>query len=107
MYKTFAEVKTALASGSTVLEIVEGYLKAIQQNSDLNAFLEVFENSAKEKAIEVDAKRKAGNAGRLAGMVIGLKDNLCYAGHKVSASSKILGSFRSEEHTSELQSHHD
>ncbi len=95
MYKTFAEVKTALASGSTVLEIVEGYLKAIQQNSDLNAFLEVFENSAKEKAIEVDAKRKAGNAGRLAGMVIGLKDNLCYAGHKVSASSKILGSFES------------
>jgi len=95
MHKSFAEVKTALASGSTVLEIVEGYLKAIQQNSDLNAFLEVFENSAKEKAIEVDAKRKAGNAGRLAGMVIGLKDNLCYAGHKVSASSKILEGFES------------
>lgn len=95
MYKTFAEVKTALASGSTVLEIVEGYLNAIQQNSDLNAFLEVFENSAKEKATEVDAKRKAGNAGRLAGMVIGLKDNLCYAGHKVSASSKILEGFES------------
>ena len=95
MYKTFAEVKTTLASGSTVLEIVEGYLNAIQQNSDLNAFLEVFEKSAKEKAIEVDAKRKAGNAGRLAGMVIGLKDNLCYAGHKVSASSKILEGFES------------
>jgi aspartyl-tRNA(Asn)/glutamyl-tRNA(Gln) amidotransferase subunit A len=95
MYKTFAEVKTALASGSTVLEIVEGYLNAIQRNSDLNAFLEVFEGSAKEKAIEVDAKRKAGNAGRLAGMVIGLKDNLCYAGHKVSASSKILEGFES------------
>ncbi len=95
MYKTFAEVKTALASGSTVLEIVEGYLNAIQQNSDLNAFLEVFENSAKEKAIEVDVKRKAGNAGRLAGMVIGLKDNLCYAGHKVTASSKILEGFES------------
>jgi len=95
MYKSFAEVKTALASGGTVLEIVEGYLNAIQQNSDLNAFLEVFENSAKEKAIEVDAKRKAGTAGRLAGMVIGLKDNLCYAGHKVSASSKILEGFES------------
>ena len=95
MYKTFAEVKTALASGSTVLEIVEGYFNAIQQHSDLNAFLEVFESSAKEKAIEVDAKRKAGNAGRLAGMVIGLKDNLCYAGHKVSASSKILEGFES------------
>jgi aspartyl-tRNA(Asn)/glutamyl-tRNA(Gln) amidotransferase subunit A len=28
-------------------------------------------------------------------MVIGLKDNLCYAGHKVSASSKILEGFES------------
>jgi aspartyl-tRNA(Asn)/glutamyl-tRNA(Gln) amidotransferase subunit A len=95
MYKTFAEVKTALASGSTVLEVVERYLSTIQNNADLNAFLEVFENSAKEKAIEVDAKLKAGTAGRLAGMVIGLKDNLCYAGHKVSASSKILEGFES------------
>lgn len=95
MYKTFAEVKTALASGSSVLDIVEAYLGAIQQQSDLNAFLEVFGHSAKEQAILVDEKRKAGKAGRLAGMVIGLKDNLCYAGHKVSASSKILEGFES------------
>lgn len=95
MYKTFAEVKTALASGSTVLDIVEAYLGAIQQQSDLNAFLEVFGHTAKEQAILVDEKRKAGKAGRLAGMVIGLKDNLCYAGHKVSASSKILEGFES------------
>lgn len=95
MYKTFAEVKTALASGSSVLDIVEEYLGAIQQQSDLNAFLEVFGHTAKEQAILVDEKRKAGKAGRLAGMVIGLKDNLCYAGHKVSASSKILEGFES------------
>lgn len=95
MYKTFAEVKSALASGSSVLEIVEAYLSAIQQQSDLNAFLEVFGHSAKEQAVLVDEKRKAGKAGRLAGMVIGLKDNLCYAGHKVSASSKILEGFES------------
>src|SRR5690554_7460004 len=53
------------------------------------------------------------------GMVIGIKDNICYKGHKVSAASKILEGFesifsatvidrllaeRSEEHTSELQS---
>jgi aspartyl-tRNA(Asn)/glutamyl-tRNA(Gln) amidotransferase subunit A len=95
MNKTFAEVKSALASGSSVLNIVESYLSSIQQHSDLNAFLEVFEASAKEQAIRVDEKRKAGNAGRLAGMVIGLKDNLCFAGHKVSAASKILEGFES------------
>jgi len=31
----------------------------------------------------------------LAGMVIGIKDNLCYEGHKVSAASKILEGFES------------
>lgn len=95
MYRTFAEVKSALASGATVLEIVEHYLKEIQQHQELNAFLEVFEDSAKEQAQQVDATIKNGNAGRLAGMVIGLKDNLCFKGHKVSASSKILEGFES------------
>lgn len=95
MYKTFAEVKKAITSGVSVLEIVESYLTKINENSDLNAFLEVFEETAKLKAIEVDAKIKNGTAGKLAGMVIALKDNLCYKGHKVSASSKILDNFES------------
>ncbi len=95
MYKNFAEVKSALASGVSVLNIVEGYLTAIEQHSDLNAFLEVFEVSAKNQAILVDEKIKSGEAGKLAGMVIGLKDNFCYKGHKVSAASKILEGFES------------
>jgi aspartyl-tRNA(Asn)/glutamyl-tRNA(Gln) amidotransferase subunit A len=95
MYKSFAEVKTALASGSSVLEIVESYLTKINQHAHLNAFLEVFEQSAKENALRVDEKIKKGTAGRLAGMVIGLKDNLAYKNHKVSAASKILEGFES------------
>jgi aspartyl-tRNA(Asn)/glutamyl-tRNA(Gln) amidotransferase subunit A len=95
MHKTFAEVKSALASGSTVVDIVKGYLNAIQQTSDLNAFLEVFETSALAQAESVDQKIAAGTAGRLAGMVIGIKDNLCYKNHKVSAASKILSGFES------------
>ncbi len=95
MHKTFAEVKSALASGSTVVDIVKGYLNAIQQTSDLNAFLEVFETSALAQAESVDQKIAARTAGRLAGMVIGIKDNLCYKNHKVSAASKILEGFES------------
>ena len=95
MYKTFAEVTSALASGSSVVDVVRGYLVAIQQKSSLNAFLEVFEESALEQAAKVDEKRANGQAGRLAGMVIGLKDNLCFKGHKVTASSKILDGFES------------
>ncbi|MFN5786042.1 MAG: amidase family protein, partial [Flavobacteriia bacterium] len=75
MYRSFAEVKTALASGETVLDIVNGYIETIRQHSDLNAFLEVFDDSAKQQAKLVDQKRLNGEAGRLAGMVIGIKDN--------------------------------
>ncbi len=93
--RTYTEVKNALASGDTVVRILEGYLANINANKHLNAFLEVFEESAKAKALEVDQKIKDGTAGRLAGMVIGIKDNLCYEGHKVSAASKILEGFES------------
>ena len=95
MYQTFAEVKSALSSGKSVVDVVEYYLTNIEKQTELNAFLEVFEKSVREQAIRVDEKIREGKAGRLAGMVIGLKDNLCYKDHKVSSSSKILEGFES------------
>ncbi len=95
MYATFADVKSALSSGKSVTDILETYLNTIQERASLNAFIEVFETSAREQALIVDQKIKAGTAGKLAGMVIGLKDNLCYKNHKVSSSSKILEGFES------------
>ena len=95
MYRTFSEVKVALSAGKTVESIVHSYLEQIEKNKHLNAFLEVFTESALEQARLTDQKLASGKAGRLAGMVIGLKDNICYKGHAVSASSKILGGFES------------
>ena len=95
MYKTFPEVQQALSAGKSVEDVVHSYLSAIADATELNAFIEVFEKSALEQARLVDKKRLAGEAGRLAGMVIGIKDNICYRGHQVSASSKILGGFES------------
>lgn len=95
MYNNFAEVKQAIASGSSVLDIVNTYLGEIERRKELNAFLEVFEDTVREQAKRVDEKIKSGTQGRLAGMVIGLKDNICFKGHKVSASSKILEGFES------------
>ncbi len=76
------------------MSLLEDYLSKIE-SSDLNAFLEVFVDSARTEAKRIDEKINAGTAGRLAGMVIGIKDNLCYRNHKVSASSKILDQFES------------
>lgn len=95
MLKSFSDVQNALKEGKSVVEITKDYLQIIQEGKELNAFLEVFEDSALAKASDVDEKRAKGTAGKLAGMVIGLKDNLCYKDHKVSASSKILEGFTS------------
>jgi aspartyl-tRNA(Asn)/glutamyl-tRNA(Gln) amidotransferase subunit A len=95
MYRNFAEIKSAVQDGVSVEHITQTYLDRIGENTHLNAFLEVFTESALQQAKEVDAKIKSQKAGKLAGMVIGLKDNLAYKGHHVSASSKILAGFES------------
>ena len=93
-YNSLTEIKSAVKSGETsVLDLVKKYLYNISINEYLNAFNEVFDNEALSFAETIDAKIKAGTAGRLAGMVIAIKDNICYKGHKVSASSRILNNF--------------
>lgn len=73
--------------------MVKEYLTRIEKNKGLNAFLEVFEEEALERASVIDKKIQAGDAGKLAGIVIGLKDNLCYKDHEINCSSKILEGF--------------
>lgn len=95
-YNSLSEVQSDLYSENvSCASLTQWYIQRINEYKHLNAFLEIFEKSALEKAKEVDAKIKAKTAGKLAGMVIALKDNICYKGHKVSASSKILDGFES------------
>ncbi|MFK8036799.1 MAG: Asp-tRNA(Asn)/Glu-tRNA(Gln) amidotransferase subunit GatA [Crocinitomicaceae bacterium] len=95
MYHSFSDIQKALNGGSKALDIVNHYLSKIEDNKHLNAYLEVFTESAKAKAKDVDKKIENNTAGKLAGMVIGIKDNMAYKNHKVSASSKILDGFES------------
>jgi len=93
---SLSEIQEALSKGSTNCQsLVDYYLDRIKAHRDLNIYLEVFADDALSQAKLVDAKLKSGTAGRLAGMVIGLKDNICFEGHKVSASSTILKGFES------------
>ena len=90
------KLKADLKSGlTTCKELTEETIKQISENHRLNAFLEVFESSALAQALVIDEKIKSGTEGKLAGVIVGLKDNICYKGHKVSASSKILEGFES------------
>lgn len=93
-YTSLSQVKGGIAAGEvTVEQLVKGYLDKIKANAGLNAFNEVFGEEALHAAKVVDDKIKQGTAGKLAGMVIAIKDNISYKGHKVSASSKILKDF--------------
>lgn len=95
-FSSLSEIKASLAEGSVSCKsLVSYYLDRIDNHKDLNIYLEVFSEEAQTQAQKVDIKLQQGTAGRLAGMVIALKDNICYEGHRVSASSKILEGFES------------
>ena len=75
---------------------VQFYIQQINDNKKLNAFTEVFADEALAQAAQLDKKRTNGEPlKRLHGVVIAIKDVLCYKGHTVTASSKILEGFTS------------
>ncbi len=78
------------------VQAVKHYVAAIESNKHLNAFLEVFADEALQRAAELDKQRKDGlPIGKLHGVVVSLKDVICYKGHIVTAASKILNNFES------------
>jgi aspartyl-tRNA(Asn)/glutamyl-tRNA(Gln) amidotransferase subunit A len=74
------------------MQAVRHFLSQIEQHRSLNAFIEVFAEEALARAEELDSSTEKG---KLHGVVIGIKDNICYQGHKVSAASRILQDFTS------------
>lgn len=97
-YSSLSEVQADLRVGAvTCRQLVAYYLENIgEKNAVLNAFLAVYDEEALQRADEIDQKIAAGTAGRLAGMVIGIKDVLCYKDHGLQAGSKILDGFVSQ-----------
>jgi aspartyl-tRNA(Asn)/glutamyl-tRNA(Gln) amidotransferase subunit A len=76
------------------VEAVHFYAAAIRNAASLNAYLEVYEQEALQRAAELDRQRASGRpTGKLHGVIVGLKDVICYKGHQVSAASHILEGF--------------
>ncbi|GAB3994115.1 Asp-tRNA(Asn)/Glu-tRNA(Gln) amidotransferase subunit GatA [Spirosoma daeguense] len=97
LYRNFSAVQADLKTGAiTCRQLVEQYLDRIQEHQHLNVFTELYADEARQQADIVDQKLTSGTAGRLAGMVIGIKDVLNYTGHEVHAGSKILENFTSQ-----------
>src|SRR5690606_25645533 len=83
--------------------IVNHYLQNITTKAHLNAFVEVYKQSALAQADVIDEKISKGKAGKLAGMVIGIKDVLNYSGHEFNASSAILKGYQAQYTTTAIQ----
>ncbi|MPR35627.1 Asp-tRNA(Asn)/Glu-tRNA(Gln) amidotransferase subunit GatA [Salmonirosea aquatica] len=95
-YLTLADLQHDLRAGNTTcVKLVGQYLARIETYQHLNAFVEVYAEEARQRALEVDARLARHEAGRLAGLVLGIKDVLCLSGHGVQAGSKILNGYRS------------
>lgn len=104
-FSSIKDYHTALQNGQTTcVEAVHFYMDAINARPELNAFLEIFEEEALAKAAALDTQRQSGAPiGKLHGVVVGLKDVICYKGHIVSAGSKILENFRSIYHATVVE----
>ncbi|MEC9187520.1 MAG: Asp-tRNA(Asn)/Glu-tRNA(Gln) amidotransferase subunit GatA [Bacteroidota bacterium] len=92
---SFSEINQLLIQDQLdLVDICKYYIQKIEHSST-NSFIEIFKKSALKKASEVNDKIKNKNQGALAGMIIGIKDNICYKDHEVTASSKMLNGFNS------------
>lgn len=96
-FSSISAFHEALYAGrTTCTEMVHLYLDRIGKTKHLNAFLEVFEKEALEKAQALDTRiQKGEQLGTLGGVVVGIKDVICYKGHKISAASRMLEGFTS------------
>ena len=96
-YASIELLHRALRSGETTCAtLVEAALERAAEKAELNIFIELFPDSARAQAFPVDAKLKNGSAGPLAGVIMAIKDNLCYQDHVVSAGSNMLRGFTSQ-----------
>jgi len=93
---TASELLVKMNSGEiSSEEITSACLEEInRRDGSINAFLSIQQEAALEKAREVDQKRKSGKPlGKLAGIPIALKDNICAEGVPTTCASKMLENF--------------
>lgn len=76
----------------SVLELAEAVLKVAEETSDLNAYLEIFDD-VRAQAEEAQKMIDSGRATMLTGIPFAMKDNILIKGKIASASSKMLENY--------------
>lgn len=95
-YKNYKEKRSQIKEGKLSLtENVNYFLSKINEKKNLNAFNFVFTEDAVSLAQGIEAKIKKGKAGKLAGLVVAVKDVLAVKDKPNTCSSQILKEFKS------------
>jgi aspartyl-tRNA(Asn)/glutamyl-tRNA(Gln) amidotransferase subunit A len=93
---SFLSLQNEIRGGRTSCEErVRYHLEKIRQGESTNCFLTVYAEEALQRARLIDRKIRQNKAGRLAGLVVALKDVLAHEGHPLQAASRILEGFTS------------
>lgn len=88
-----AQVRSGVRSAEAVVTACLHRIE--QQNPSVNAFVQVWNDQALERARDIDRRQRAGEPlGALAGVPVAVKDNICVQGHVCSCGSRMLESFR-------------
>ena len=79
----------------TVTDITKAYIENIKKKEEkIGAFVTILEDEALKNAEEIQNKIESGEIkNSLAGIPIGIKDNICTKGVKTTCSSKMLENF--------------
>jgi len=96
-YNSYNEFISAYQQEDVSCEaMVQYYLDKIEESKAFNIYIEVYKEDALARAIALDKEAKvSGIKGALFGAVLSIKDNICYTGKQVTASSKMLAGFTS------------
>ncbi len=91
-YKLLAKISQRELTSS---QVVESLFEQIEKNDKkINAYLLLLKSEALEKARQVDEKiAKGEKVGKLAGIPVTVKDNICTKGIRTTCGSKILENF--------------
>ncbi len=107
MYKFSAiDIRDQFIRGDvTAVSITQHYLDRIAKyDSKIGSFLTIYRDKAVERAQELDKKRQAGQPlGKLAGIPIGIKDNILVKGEIATCGSKFLTNFRAPYQASVIE----